>query len=72
MAKETIGKDAVTDALRRLKEEETELLQKLKPVQEAIGALEKIVEKAIKKVKPAASKDQSDGQGSEEAADAAE
>jgi hypothetical protein len=53
MAKESIVKEnAVVDALRRLKEEEIELVTKLKPVQEAIGALEKIVDKAVKKVKP--------------------
>lgn len=52
MAKESIAKEnAVTDALRRLKDEEVELLTKLKPVQEAIGALEKIVDKSVKKVK---------------------
>ncbi len=52
MAKESITKEnAVVDALRRLKEEEVELLTRLKPVQEAIGALEKIVDKSVKKVK---------------------
>ena len=52
MAKESITKEnAVVDALRRLKEEETDLLAKLKPVQEAIGALEKIVDKSVKKTK---------------------
>lgn len=52
MAKETIGKEnAVADALRRLKDEETDLLTRLKPVQEAIGALEKIVDKTVKKGK---------------------
>jgi hypothetical protein len=52
MAKESIAKEnAVTDALRRLKDEEVELLTKLKPVQEAIGALEKIVDKTVKKTK---------------------
>lgn len=39
------------DALRRLKEEEAELMVKLKPIQEAIAALEKIVDKSAKKVK---------------------
>lgn len=43
------------DALKRLREEEAELQSKLKPVQEAIGALEKIVDKTVKKVKPASS-----------------
>jgi hypothetical protein len=52
MAKETIVKDnPVTDALRKLKDDETELLAKLRPVQEAIGALEKIVDKSGKKAK---------------------
>lgn len=52
MAKESIAKEnAVVDALRRLKEEEAELQVRLKPVQEAIVALEKIVEKSVKKVK---------------------
>jgi len=52
MAKETIAKDnPVTDALRKLKEEEAELMIKLKPLQEAIGALEKILDKSVKKVK---------------------
>lgn len=54
MAKETIVKEnAVVDALRRLKEEEADLSAKLKPVQEAIAALEKIVDKSTKKVKSA-------------------
>jgi len=54
MAKEIIVKDnPVVDALRKLKEDEAELLAKLKPVQEAIGALEKIVDKSVKKAKPA-------------------
>lgn len=55
MAKESTAKEnPVVDALRRLKEEEVELLTKLKPLQEAIGALEKIVDKSVKKVKPSA------------------
>ena len=54
MAKESIVRDnPVIDALRKLKEEEAELMFKIKPLQEAIGALEKIVEKTVKKVKPA-------------------
>lgn len=55
MAKETIVKEnPVIDALRKLKEEEMELTAKLKPVQEAIGALEKILDKSSKKAaKPA-------------------
>jgi len=60
MAKEMIAKEnPVMDALKKLKEEEAELLTKLKPVQEAIVALEKIVDKSVKKTKPASSKDQS-------------
>ena len=44
MAKENLAKEnPVVDALRKLKEEEAELLTKLKPLQEAINALEKIV-----------------------------
>lgn len=55
MAKESTAKEnPVVDALRRLKEEEVELLTKLKPLQEAIGALEKIVDKSVKKVKSSA------------------
>jgi histone deacetylase complex regulatory component SIN3 len=54
MAKEIIVKEnPVTDALKKLKEEELELMAKLKPVQEAIGALEKILDKSSKKAKPA-------------------
>jgi hypothetical protein len=55
MAKETIVKEnPVIDALKKLKEEEAELLAKVKPVQEAISALEKILDKSsAKKVKPA-------------------
>ncbi|WP_205508620.1 hypothetical protein [Longitalea arenae] len=50
MAKETIAKEnPVTDALKKLKEEEAELMGKLKPVQEAISALEKILDKSSKK-----------------------
>jgi hypothetical protein len=71
MAKETIAKEnAVADALRRLKDEETELLTRLKPVQEAIGALEKIVDKSVKKVKPV--KETSGEAQTEEFADLAE
>jgi hypothetical protein len=58
MAKESISKDnPVVDALRKLKEEEIELVAKLKPVQEAIVALEKILDKTVKKSKPSGSKD---------------
>jgi tetrahydromethanopterin S-methyltransferase subunit B len=54
MAKETIVKEnPVTDALKRLKEEELELMAKVKPLQEAIAALEKILDKSSKKAKPA-------------------
>jgi fatty acid-binding protein DegV len=54
MAKETIVKEnPVIDALKKLKEEELELVAKLKPLQEAIGALEKILDKSSKKAKPA-------------------
>jgi hypothetical protein len=54
MAKEITTKDnPVTDALRKLKDDEAELLTKLKPLQEAIGALEKSIDKSAKKAKPA-------------------
>jgi hypothetical protein len=63
MAKESMTKEnPVVDALRKLKEEEAELLVKLKPLQEAIGALEKIVDKSVKKGKPSSGgKDSTDG-----------
>lgn len=58
MAKENVLKEnPVTEALRKLKDEEVELLTKLKPVQEAIGALEKIVDKTVKKIKVSGAKD---------------
>jgi hypothetical protein len=58
MAKETVAKEnPVVDALKKLKDEEAELLTKLKPMQEAISALEKIVDKSVKKLK---TKDASD------------
>ena len=65
MAKESIAKEnPVVDALKRLKEEEIELVGKLKPVQEAISALEKIVDKSVKKVKtPSGSKDNGSDNG---------
>lgn len=67
MAKETTAKEnAVTDALRRLKEEEAELTMKLKPVQEAIAALEKIVDKTGKKVRAGSKDNHSDGSIAEE------
>jgi hypothetical protein len=67
MAKETTTKDnPVFDALRRLKEEEAELQMKLRPVQEAIGALEKIVDKSVKKVKSSGAKDNASDNGSAE------
>ncbi|HEY9008228.1 hypothetical protein [Ohtaekwangia sp.] len=53
MAKEVAKENPVVDALKKLKEEEAELTAKLKPVQEAIAALEKIIDKSVKKVKPA-------------------
>ncbi|OQP50873.1 hypothetical protein A4H97_03340 [Niastella yeongjuensis] len=54
MAKETIVKEnPVVDALKKLKDEEMEIMSKLKPLQEAIGALEKILDKSAKKAKPA-------------------
>jgi hypothetical protein len=70
MAKESMAKEnPVVDALRKLKEEETELLVKLKPLQEAIGALEKIVDKSVKKVKSSpGAKDSSGDVGVEESA----
>lgn len=66
MAKEIAKENPVVDALQRLKEEEAELLSRLKPVQEAVAALEKIVEKfsGVKKAKPA--KDKSSENGSAE------
>lgn len=65
MAKESIAKEnPVVDALRRLKEEEVELLTKLKPLQEAISALEKIVDKSVKKVKSSGAKDNAGDNGS--------
>ncbi|HEY5748722.1 MAG TPA: hypothetical protein VIU12_21780 [Chryseolinea sp.] len=68
MAKESMAKEnPVVDALRKLKDEEAELLVKLKPLQEAIGALEKIVDKSVKKVKPSSAKDSS-GESVEESA----
>lgn len=68
MAKETAKENPVTDALRKLKEEEAEIMIKLKPIQEAIGALEKIVDKSVKKVKSSGSaKDNTeDASGTEE------
>lgn len=61
MAKEISAKEnPVVDALRKLKEEEVELLTKIKPVQEAIAALEKIVDKSVKKTKTGAKDNVSD------------
>jgi len=52
MAKENMSKEhPVAEALSKLRQEETELQMKLKPIQEAISALEKIVDKSVKKVK---------------------
>ena len=62
MAKE----NPVVDALRKLKDEEAELLVKLKPLQEAISALEKIVDKSVKKVKSSAKDNSGDLVGVEE------
>ena len=69
MAKENIVKadNPVVDVLRKLREDEADLQSKLKPVQEAIAALEKIVEKSVKKVKPAKETAAENG-GSEELA----
>jgi len=64
MAKEIAKENPVIDALRKLKDEEAELLVKLKPLQEAIGALEKIVDKSVKKAKPA--KENAETSGAEE------
>jgi hypothetical protein len=75
MAKETIAKEnPVIDALRKLKEEEMELMSKLKPVQEAIGALEKILDKTVKKAKPSSSAKDGSGENqfAEEAAQEAQ
>lgn len=59
MAKENqLKENPVMDALRKLKDEEADLLQRLRPIQEAIAALEKIVDKSVKKVlKPASQKE---------------
>lgn len=70
MAKESIAKEnPVVDALRRLKEEEAELLVKLKPLQEAIGALEKIVDKSVKKGKPSSGAKDGTDEGAQESGD---
>jgi histone deacetylase complex regulatory component SIN3 len=67
MAKESIAKEnPVVDALRKLKDEEAELMVKLKPLQEAIGALEKIVDKSVKKVKSSSKDNGADNSGAEE------
>ena len=71
MAKETIAKEnPVTEALRKLKDEEMEIVSKLKPLQEAISALEKIIDKSVKKTKPSSSSKESSGENqfSEESA----
>ncbi|AEW03045.1 hypothetical protein A4D02_03350 [Niastella koreensis] len=68
MAKETIVKEnPVIDALRKLKEEEMEIAAKLKPIQEAISALEKILDKSSKKA-PKPSKEASSETAAEETA----
>ena len=66
MAKEIVKENPVIDALRKLKEEEAEIAAKLKPIQEAIGALEKILDKTTKKAKPA-KESSSDAVSTEEA-----
>jgi hypothetical protein len=67
MAKESNVKDnPVVDALRKLKEEEAEIMIKLKPLQEAIGALEKIVDKSVKKGKTSSNAKDSAGDNTEE------
>jgi hypothetical protein len=68
MAKESIAKEnPVVDALRKLKEEEAELVVKLKPLQEAIGALEKIVDKSVKKSKPSGGSKDNTGESDDSA-----
>ena len=63
MAKETIVKEnPVTDALRKLKDEEAEIMIKLKPLQEAISALEKILGKSEKKAKPSSGAKEGSGE----------
>jgi histone deacetylase complex regulatory component SIN3 len=63
MAKETIAKEnPVTEALRKLKDEEMEIMSKLKPLQEAISALEKIIDKSVKKTKPSSGAKESAGE----------
>ncbi len=70
MAKESITKEnPVVDALRKLKEEEAELSIKLKPLQEAISALEKIVDKSVKKVKASSGTKESAEDGAQESGD---
>ena len=72
MAKETIVKEnPVIDALRKLKEEELEIAAKLKPIQEAISALEKILDKSSKKA-PKAAKEASSDAAEETAPEATE
>jgi hypothetical protein len=67
MAKETNTKDnPVIDALRKLKEEEADILVKLKPLQEAIGALEKIVDKSVKKGKASSGLKEASGDNTED------
>lgn len=67
MAKESNVKDnPVVDALRRLKEEESDIIVKLKPLQEAIGALEKIVDKSAKKGKVSSGLKETSGDSNED------
>ena len=73
MAKETIVKEnPVIDALRKLKEEELEIASKLKPIQEAISALEKILDKSSKKAHKAAKEASSENAAEETAPEATE
>ncbi|MBO9200207.1 MULTISPECIES: hypothetical protein [Niastella] len=73
MAKETIVKEnPVTDALKKLKEEEMELMAKLKPLQEAIGALEKILDKSSKKAAKPSKEASSEAAAEETAPEATE
>ena len=68
MAKESFAKEnPVVDALRKLKDEEAELQMKIKPLHEAIAALEKIVDKSVKKVKASSLNKESVSEGADEA-----
>lgn len=69
MAKKTIV-NPVTDALRKLKEEEAELWSKLRPVQEAITALENILDKPAKKGNSSTNTDHLMGEETQEPSEA--